>query len=62
LATRGAQNTANDLLGQARETGEDRTDPMVRLYRTAADIRFYCDAADVVGLLCLHAAEERGVL
>ena len=35
---------------------------MVRLYRTAADIRFYCDAADVVGLLCLHAAEERGVL
>lgn len=61
LGIPGAQNAANDLLGHVRDTGEDRTDPMVRLYRTAADIRFHCDAADVVGLLCLHAAEHGGV-
>ena len=61
LGIPGAQNAANDLLGHVRDTGEDRADPMVRLYRTAADIRFHCDAADVVGLLCLHAAEHGGV-
>ena len=61
LGIPGAQNAANDLLGHVRDTGEDRADPMVRLYRTAADIRFHCDAADVVGLLCLHTAEHGGV-
>lgn len=61
LGVPGSQNAANDLLGHVRDTGEDRDDPMVRLYRTAADIRFHCDAADVVGLLCLRAAEQGGV-
>lgn len=61
LGIPGAQNAADDLLGHVRDTGEDRADPMVRLYRTAADIRFHCDAADVVGLLCLHPAARGGV-
>ncbi|MCH2174045.1 TauD/TfdA family dioxygenase [Myxococcota bacterium] len=60
LGIPGAQNATNDLLGHVRDTGEDRSDPMVRLYRTAADIRFHCDAADAVGLLCLNAAEHGG--
>jgi hypothetical protein len=34
--------------------------PNVRLYRTASEIGFHCDAADVVGLLCLRAAPVGG--
>ena len=32
----------------------------MRLYRTRADIAYHCDAADVVGLLCLRAARSGG--
>jgi len=56
----GAQNPQGDLLGHVRDTGADASDPFVRLYRTAADIAYHCDAADVVGLLCLHAARSGG--
>ncbi len=56
----GAQNTAGDLLGHVIDTGDDRDDPMVRLYRTSSYIRFHCDAADVVGLLCLQPARSGG--
>jgi Taurine catabolism dioxygenase TauD, TfdA family len=56
----GAQNPQGDLLGHVRDTGEDAGDPFVRLYRTAANIAYHCDAADVVGLLCLHAARRGG--
>jgi len=55
----GPQNPAGELLGHVVDYGEqDR--PLVRLYRTAADIRFHCDSADVVGLLALRTAEEGG--
>jgi hypothetical protein len=40
--------------------GERSESPNVRLYRTTADIRFHCDAADVVGLLCLQRARTGG--
>ena len=53
LGVPGAQNPAGDLLGHVEDTGDDETDPQVRLYRTSADIAYHCDAADVVGLLCL---------
>ncbi len=33
---------------------------MARLYRSAKGIAFHCDAADVVGLLCLRAAKQGG--
>jgi len=56
----GAQNTHGDLLGHVCDTGEDATDPTVRLYRTASHIAYHCDAADVVGLLCLHPAKHGG--
>lgn len=42
------------------DTGASREDPMVRLYKTAANIEYHCDAADVVGLLCLHKAKAGG--
>ena len=48
----GAQNPQGDLLGHVVDTGEDRANPLVRLYRTRSDIAYHCDAADVVGLLC----------
>jgi hypothetical protein len=56
----GAQNPQGDLLGHVRDTGADARDPFVRLYRTASDIAYHCDAADVVGLLCLRAAKRGG--
>lgn len=42
------------------DTGDDASDPFVRLYRTSSDIAYHCDAADVVGLLCLRAARSGG--
>jgi hypothetical protein len=56
----GAQNPQGDLLGHVRDTGADARDRFVRLYRTAANIDFHCDAADVVGLLCLNTARRGG--
>jgi hypothetical protein len=56
----GAQNVEGDLLGLVRDTGEDVSDPFVRLYRTRSSIAYHCDAADVVGLLCLEAAQQGG--
>lgn len=56
----GAQNPQGDLLGHVVDTGEDASDPFVRLYRTASNIAYHCDAADVVGLLCLRAALRGG--
>lgn len=61
LGTPGAQNPAGDLLGHVIDTGDDVADPQVRLYRTSSNIRYHCDAADVVGLLCLRAARVGGL-
>jgi hypothetical protein len=60
LGRPGAQNVAGDLLGHVTDTGDDAADPFVRLYRTRADIAYHCDAADVVGLLCLRTAKRGG--
>ena len=60
LGQPGAQNVAGDLLGHVTDTGDDAADPFVRLYRTAADIAYHCDAADAVGLLCLRRAKRGG--
>ena len=56
----GAQNPQGDLLGHVTDTGDDASDPFVRLYRTSSNIAYHCDAADVVGLLCLRAARSGG--
>jgi hypothetical protein len=54
----GAQNPQADLLGHVRDTGKSPEE--VRHYRTRVNINFHCDAADVVGLLCLHKAKRGG--
>ncbi len=60
LGRPGAQNPAGELLGHVVDTGEDAANPFVRRYRTAADIAYHCDLADVVGLLCLRQARSGG--
>lgn len=60
LGRPGAQNVMGDLLGHVVDTGEDAANPFVRRYRTAGDIAYHCDLADVVGLLCLHTARRGG--
>jgi hypothetical protein len=60
LGAPGAQNPEGELLGHVVDTGEDAANPFVRRYRTAGDIAFHCDLADVVGLLCLRAARRGG--
>lgn len=60
LGRPGAQNVQGDLLGHVTDTGDDASDPFVRLYRTASNIAYHCDAADVVGLLCLRRAVRGG--
>lgn len=54
----GAQNPQGDLLGHVVDTGE--SPELVRHYRTRVNINFHCDAADVVGLLCLQKAKQGG--
>ena len=56
----GEQNPEGHLLGHVIDTGASRQDPTVRLYKTAANIDYHCDAADVVGLLCLKKARSGG--
>lgn len=58
LGMPGAQNPQNDLLGHVRDqhTGSD-----VRYYRTNKAIAVHCDAADIVGLLCLKPARSGGL-
>ena len=58
LGVPGAQNPDADLLGHVRDTGESPDE--VRHYRTRVNINFHCDAADVVGLLCLRKAKRGG--
>jgi hypothetical protein len=58
LGIPGAQNARGDLLGHVRD---ERTDKDVRFYRTNKALEIHCDAADVVGLLCLQKAKSGGL-
>lgn len=58
LGIPGAQNPEGDLLGHVIDTGQ--SPDRVRHYRTRVNINFHCDAADLVGLLCLHKAMRGG--
>lgn len=58
LGVPGAQNPEGDLLGHVRD---QRTGRDVRYYRTDKAIAPHCDAADVVGLLCLKPARSGGL-
>lgn len=59
LGIPGAQNPEGDLLGHVRDTGADARS--ARAYRTASNIAYHCDAADLVGLLCLETARSGGL-
>lgn len=58
LGIPGAQNPQGDLLGHVRD---ERTAVDARFYRTSKALGIHCDAADVVGLLCLHKAKTGGL-
>lgn len=60
IGTPGPQNPAGDLLGHVTDDGQSGSAPLVRLYRTADEIAFHCDGADVVGLCCLRTARSGG--
>lgn len=60
LGVPGGQNPQEELLGHVRDYGEDSANPFVRKYRTASNIAYHCDLADVVGLLCLQTAKSGG--
>ncbi len=60
LGRPGEQNPEGHLLGHVTDTGAQQQDSAARLYKTAANIDYHCDAADVVGLLCLNKARHGG--
>lgn len=60
LGTPGCQNRDEELLGHVRDQGVSYGDPSVRGYKTTAHLSYHCDAADVVGLLCLRTAASGG--
>lgn len=60
LGQPGEQNPEGHLLGHVIDTGASKQDSSARLYKTAANIDYHCDAADVVGLLCLKRARTGG--
>lgn len=56
----GMQNARGDVIGEVRNTGAADRDPFVRNYVTDREFRFHCDAADLLGLLCLRRALRGG--
>jgi len=58
LGVPGAQNNDGELLGHVRDVGGNpKTE---RQFKTRAEISLHCDAADVVGLLCVDTATSGG--
>eukprot|EP00127_Corallochytrium_limacisporum_P003617 Clim_evm5s151 gene=Clim_evmTU5s151 len=65
LGIPGAQSGRGELLGHVRDEfyGHERKtleELKTRQYRTNENILFHCDAADVVGLMCLQPAKQGG--
>lgn len=56
-----SQNGLGHVLGHVKDVGDDPTQiHAVRIYRTAARQFFHADDGDIVGLLCVHRAQEGG--
>jgi hypothetical protein len=56
-----SQNGRGHVLGHVKDVGDDPTQiHAVRIYRTAARQFFHADDGDLVGLLCVHRAQEGG--
>ena len=60
LGIPGTQNPQGDLLGHVRDTRSKEDQDSGRFYKTSKNINYHCDAADVVGLLCVKKAKEGG--
>ena len=57
-----SQNAQGDMLGHVTDLGLNfQTNPNARGYQTRQHLPFHNDAADIVGLLCLHPAREGGL-
>lgn len=56
----GMQNARGDVIGEVRNTGAAARDAHVRNYVTDREFRFHCDAADILGLLCIRKALRGG--
>ncbi|WP_405239227.1 TauD/TfdA family dioxygenase [Lentisalinibacter orientalis] len=61
LGIPGTQNPEGDLLGHVIDTRSAADRDSGRYYKTAKNIAYHCDAADVVGLLCLRKAKSGGL-
>ncbi len=55
-----SQNAAGDILGHVRDVGAKGSDTNVRIYQTNERQTFHTDSCDVVGLICLRAAQSGG--
>ncbi|KAG7116237.1 Taurine hydroxylase-like protein SAT17 like [Verticillium longisporum] len=56
-----SQNGRGHVLGHVKDVGDDATQiDKVRIYRTTARQFFHADDGDLVGLLCVHRAQEGG--
>lgn len=60
LGTRVGQNRHGDLITHIRDDRIPQTGEIKRLYRTRDRQDFHTDAADIIGLLCLHTARSGG--
>lgn len=56
----GQQNPRGDMIGEVRNTGAALTNPAARNYITDREFRPHCDAADLLGLLCIRPAARGG--
>ena len=54
------QNAQGHVLGHVKDLGRSSDDPAVRIYQTHERQSYHTDSADVVCLLCLHAAKSGG--
>lgn len=60
LGTPVRQNSNSELLTHIRDDRIEQTGKIKRLYRTRERQDFHTDAADIIGLLCLHEAKSGG--
>lgn len=60
LGTPQSQNKNGDVLGHVTYQGADLSDPTARGYMTRNELRFHCDAADIVGLACVANSATGG--
>lgn len=54
------QNSNSELLSHIRDDRTKQEGEIIRLYRTRERQDFHTDAADIIGLLCLHKAKSGG--